>query len=161
MKRPLLAAALLVSFGLALSRARADEGAYGSLIGMAQSASEDRGPDAGEAPARDAQMKDALKDVVARAPAPRRAAAAPAPAPRDDERGVPAASSQAPRLWTRLYATLLPTWRRAAPSRSALEPAVSTAAVRAPLPDWDAVRAGERRGLAELLSASAAPADPQ
>lgn len=161
MKRPLLAAALLFVLGLALSRARADEGAYGSLVGMAQSASEDRGPDADASPARDAQMADALKDAVAQAPAPRRAASAQAPAPRDGARAVPAAPSGAPRLWTRLYATLMPAWRRAISSTAAVEPDVSTAAVHAPLPDWDAVKAGERRGLAELLSASAAPADPQ
>ena len=52
---------------------------------------------------------------------------------------------------------------------AAFEPAVSTAAVRAPAPlpalmpppDSEAVMAGERRGMAELLSTTAATTDGQ
>ena len=140
MKRTLLAVPLAFA---AFAFARADEGAYRSLIGMAQSAKTDRGPDAGSMPERAAD-RAALKDAVAQPLAPK------------------------PRLWTRLYATLLPSWRRAPPPRSAFETAVSTVTVRVstfPAPVTpsgpESVEAGERRGLAELLSASAAPTGGQ
>jgi hypothetical protein len=167
-KRPLLAAALLLASFFAL--ARADEGAYGSLLGMARSAEQDRGPDADDVSGPDARMRDALKDAVAQAPAPRDAARAKtAPSPRSDEERSAAFSPEAPpRIWTRLYSTLLPSWRRRPSLKSEFEPAVSSAAALSPrpaapaaVPDAAAVKAGERRGLAELLSASAAPSDAQ
>jgi hypothetical protein len=169
----------------AFALARADEGAYTSLVGMAQSAQQDQGPDAGAIPpgagktgpkdaggserpsaaAGAAEAPEALKDAVADAPAPRGAAAKAAGAA-----GSPAFSFSpvpGPRLWTRLYATLMPSWRRIPALKSGFEPSVSTATARAPLsflvppPDSEAVKAGERRGLAELLSASAATPDAQ
>jgi hypothetical protein len=165
-------AALLIAVGLA--SARADEGAYGSLMGMARSASQDRGPDAddGSAPARDDAMRDALKDAVAQTPAPRDAARARSVPAAETEQGrapvsVPAAP--APRLWTRLYSTLIPSWRRTASFKSEFDATSSSAAATAALPpalpapltDAAAVKAGERRGLAELMSTSVAPAEPQ
>lgn len=155
MKRPLLAVLLLAS-GSAAPRARADDGAYVSLVGMARSAASDRGPDADAdgAPARGAREKEELKDAIASAPLPS------APSVR------PAAG---PRLWTALYSALMPSWRAVPSLTSGAEPAVSSATARASraaapaapetASDVAAVKAGERRGLAELLSSSAAPAD--
>jgi hypothetical protein len=154
-KRTFLAA--LLAFA-AFAFARADEGAYESLIGMAQAAKTDRGPDAGPAP-----------DPASAGAKPRRAGAVPA-APVDVEAGLKDAVAQPPapkpRLLTRLYATLMPSWRRVSSPRDPSEPAVSTGTARVllpmsalmPPPDSEAVKAGERRGMAELLSASAAPA---
>src|SRR5690348_9514326 len=68
MRRPLLAAALALAAGLAWSAARADEGAYGSLVGAARSASEEAAPDLGGSPAPDTTLKDALNDSGVRAP---------------------------------------------------------------------------------------------
>ncbi len=147
---------MLIS-GAAWACARADEGAFTSLVGMAQAAKTDRGPDAGPAPDRAAAGAKTAKAEVFTAPgaaiddgAPLKDAVAQPPAPK-------------PRLWTRLYATLLPAWRKAPSLSGSFEPAVSTGAVRAlrplpapePLPDSESVKAGERRGLAELLSVSA------
>ena len=172
MKRIPLAA--LLAFG-SFVLARADEGAYKSLTGMAQAAATDRGPDVEadtDAVPRNKPAVDELKDSVADVPSPR------APEANAAAEALPAALSAAktdaapgavlvpaagkPRLWTRLYATLLPSWRRAS-SRSSFEPALSTGTVRVrmtplpalmPPPDSEAVSAGERRGMAELMSVS-------
>ncbi|MDE2142003.1 MAG: hypothetical protein KGJ84_06285 [Elusimicrobia bacterium] len=136
-------AALLLT--VAPTSARADEGAYVSLVGMARSAAHDRGPDAGDAPPR-------------------------ARSERGDRPAVAAPAVRTPRVWTRLYAALMPSWRRVPflTAAAGFETASSTAAVRVPMvaapvppPDAEAVRAGERRGLAELLSAAIVPADPR
>lgn len=173
MKRPLLAAAFVLASLTAFARNGSGAGAYGSLVGMAQSATEDAGPDAGELPPDRARVPEGLRDAVAQPPAVRIAAtpasaarpgsagpAAPASAP--DPRVVAAPPPAAPRIWTRLYATLLPSWRPRGAVAASSAPALSTAtfrAVPAPLPaDKDGVLAGEVRGLAELVSASAAPA---
>jgi hypothetical protein len=164
--------AALLALGV-FSFARADEGAYKNLVGMAQAAP-DRGPEADDAPTDASPKMGTLKDAVADVPSPRaRSDAAPfspfspfspfaagSAAPKAGAAASPAAA--APRLWTRLYATLLPSWRRPAPRSSAFETAVSTgpAGGRTPLaalmppPDSEAVSAGERRGLAELMSVS-------
>jgi hypothetical protein len=150
--------AALLALGV-FAFARADEGAYRNLVGMAQAAATDRGPDAGDAPERAPGGAEALKDAVADVPAPRLPATKADAAPG----AVAAPAAAKSRLWTRLYSTLLPSWRRPASLQSAFEPAVSTGTVRAmiplpalmPPPDSEAVTAGERRGLAELMSVSA------
>jgi hypothetical protein len=164
--------AALIVFG-ALSFVRADDGAFKNLVGMAKAAETDRGPDAEDAPDRAPAASiapDALRDAVADVPVPRAALA-----PQSDGAPMPAAAASpvqsgagaAPkaRLWTRLYSTLLPSWRRPPSLRGEFDPAVSTAAVRAtvsparvapPSPDSEAVAAGERRGLSELMSVPAA-----
>lgn len=180
MKRISFAALALVLIHYT-SYAGADEGAYKNLVGMAQSAATDRGPDPDDAPARAPAGPEEFKDAVADVPSPR---AAPAPtaapggssssrsAPVFSEAPVrapaPAAAPAAPkpRFWTRLYSTLLPSWRRPPSLQSAFDPVLSTAAVRATLPaampssGSEAVSAGERRGLSELMSVPA-PARPQ
>jgi hypothetical protein len=163
-KRVSLAA--LLAFGV-LAFARADEGAYKNLVGMARAAATDRGPDADDAPERGETGPDALKDAVADVPAPRAPAIAKidvVPGAVEAPVAVSAASSSAvpaagkPRLWTRLYSTLLPSWRHPSSLQNAFDPAVSTASVRTttapstPSPGAEAVNAGERRGLSELMS---------
>jgi hypothetical protein len=161
---PLAALLALGSFAFA----RADDGAYKNLVGMARAAATDRGPDVDDAPERASSEPDALKDAVADVPAPG-SSEAPAPKPAAAPAAVAAPAAEKPRLWTRLYATLLPSWRRPPSLSTAFDPAVSTGPVRArmtplpalmPPPDSEAVSAGERRGLAELMSVSA-PASGQ
>ena len=164
-----LSLAALLALG-AFAFARADEGAYKNLVGMAQAAP-DRGPEADDAPTDAAAKMGTLKDAVADVPAPRSSAAetpsSPAASAPAEPASAPAAAfaspSAKPRLWTKLYATLLPSWRRPAPRSSSFEQAASTAPVRVratplpalmPPPDSEAVSAGERRGLAELMSVS-------
>jgi hypothetical protein len=157
--------AVLLAFG-ALAFARADEGAYKSLVGMARTAATDRGPDAEDAAERASTGTDVLKDALADVPAPRARAAAPSRAAPKADAGAAAPApppAAVPRLWTRLYATLLPSWRHPYSLAGAFEPASSTGPVRArmtplpalmPPPASEAVAAGERRGLAELMSVS-------
>ena len=167
MKRLPLAA--LLALGV-FALARADEGALKSLAGMAQAAP-DAGPEADDAPTDAAPKMGTLRDAVADVPSPRAAAAAPsaaAPAPAAAApKAAPApaapAATPAAKLLTRLYSTLLPSWHRPVLLSSAFEAPLSTApaAVRAsplpalmPPPDSEAVSAGERRGMAELMSVS-------
>ncbi|HEX4046520.1 MAG TPA: hypothetical protein VH309_01725 [Elusimicrobiota bacterium] len=162
MKRITMAALLALG---AFAFARADEGAYKNLVGMARAAATDRGPDPDDAPPR-AGTTDALKDSLTDVPSPRAAAAEPQPPEGGSGPGavaVPAASQ--PRVWTLLYSTLLPPRRSRASLQAAFDPAVSTASFRAPQaplpalfppPVSEAVSAGERRGLAELMSTAAA-----
>jgi hypothetical protein len=163
--------AALLAFGV-MALARADDGAYRNLLGMAQAAATDKGPDPDDAPASPQRGADALKDAIADAPPPVPAAKpdAPVPAaarselPRADFAEIVVAAPPRPRLWTRLYATLRPSWHRPAALSGPFDLAVSTPAVRAPAPlpalmpppDSEAVKAGERRGMAELMSTSAA-----
>lgn len=188
--------AVAVAAGLVLARpaARADEGAYGSLVGMADSAAHDSGPDDGDIPpdaaarsnrdaARPAPRGAAAPDapLASASPAPSVAPAAPTPssAPVDAsslkdalaEPPGPAArrAGPPPRPWTRLYSTLMPSWRKVPALKSGYDAPASTAPARAAArpaapasidPDSEAIKAGERRGLAELLSVSV-PVDPQ
>ena len=163
--------AVLLALGLFYyaSYAGADEGAYKNLVGMAQAAATDRGPDADDTAGRAPAAADELKDSLADIPAPRAAsvpkpfaAAVPAAAPAAPVVAVPPSSK--PRLWTRLYSTLLPSWRRPPSLQDAFAPRVSTSSFRSPMPplralmpppDSESVAAGERRGLAELMSVSA------
>ena len=170
MKRTFLAVLLACA---AFAFARADEGAYDSLIGMAQSAKTDRGPDAGSLPDRAADGEGKTPASCGKEPKTHELPASGAPieagAGLKDAVAQPPAPKPRPRLLTRLYATLRPSWRKTPSLASEFEPAVSTAAVRLlpplsalmPPPDSEAVKAGERRGLAELMSASSAPTSGQ
>ena len=147
MKRLLLAGSLALLFALSRVGARAEQDdAFGSLIGMADSASNDKGPQAdldemrasstppeGTKPDSPAPASEESATRPA-APAPVPASAAPA-APkrrrveprRDDGLGavaVPAAS--APRVWTKLFSSLLPPMARV----SSFEVSASTGAGR-------------------------------
>ena len=148
--------AVLLALG-AFAVARADEGAYKKLVGMARAAATDRGPDADSAPEGASRGTDGLKDALADVPASR-ASEAPKTA------AAPGGAAAQTRLWTRLYSTLLPSWRHPASLQGAFDPVVSTVPFRTrmtplpglmPPPDSEAVAAGERRGLEELMSASA------
>ncbi len=89
MKRLLFAGFLILPFTLVRTYAHAErDDAYGSLVGMADSASRDRGPQAGEIPP--AGVPARMKKAAKQAPAPMAGPAA------------------APRVWTRLFASLLP-----------------------------------------------------
>ena len=174
MKRIAFAALLALFYSTSL--AGADEGAYKNLVGMARAAQTERAPDPDDVPERASTGSEALKDALADVPAPRApsspksgAAAIPAAVPAAAPSAaapppVAVPASAKPRLWTRLYSTLLPSWRRPPAPRSEFDPLVSTAPFRGsmiplpalmPPPDSEAVSAGERRGLAELLSVSA------
>jgi len=175
MTRLLLAVTLLLP---ALSRAEQDD-AYGSLVGMASVAAADKGPDAGEPPkgeparetsaAKPEETEPGEREVqIASEPAPNKTpsatATAPAPAPapgresKDDSgRAVTVPAPQPPRIWTRLFASLLPPATRAA----AFEIEASTAAPRAlpepRRPSTPASVAGSEQGLLEFVSATTAP----
>ncbi|MFI5363580.1 MAG: hypothetical protein ACHQ49_16560 [Elusimicrobiota bacterium] len=155
--------------------ARADEGAYKNLVGMAKAAQTDRGPDPNDVPDRASTGTEALKDAIADVPSPGAAAAKASRAARDvvplpaDAGAVAAPAAARTPLWTRLYSTLLPAWRRAPEPAAEFAAAPSTAAARStpaplralmPPPDSEAVTAGERRGLSELMSVSAPERGP-
>ena len=168
MKRLLLAGLLAVPVALSRSGARADQDdAYGSLIGMAGSAASDRGPEAGGIPPDNPSMEQgpaspapsAEAPAAAAAPAP---AAKPAPAPSarreavesDDAPSVAVPAATAPRVWTKVFSTLLPPMARAA----AFEVEASTSAgARAAAA---ASAAGSAQGLLELVAAATAPSSP-
>jgi len=145
---------LAAAFSLLLAvSAGAEDGAYLTLVSMGRAAATDRGPDPG-APPTDAARRSA---PTSSAPS---AYAAPAEPPLDAD--VVAAQNGAPgrRRWLRAVAVLSPARRRAS---SFAAPDVSSATARAfPAPPSAdaAVRAGARRGLAELLSVCAAPLEP-
>jgi hypothetical protein len=174
MKRLLLAGLLVLPLALSRTGARAEQDdAYGSLVGMAGSASSDKGPQAGEIPSdnpsneeRRADERPSVEDPKteygsARAVKAEKKAPAPAAkreAAKDDDRtavAVPAAA--APRVWTRLFASLLPPAARPA----SFEIAVSTAARPArPEPAHQATAAsaaGRERGMLELVALATAP----
>jgi len=172
MKRLLLAAILIASFAFSRAGARAEEDAYGSLIGMADSASGDKGPQAGDIPPDNAAMREARR---AESPAyasgsaePGTTASAPARAPKpakakreeakEDEAPAVTVPPPAPRrAWTRMFSSLMPP-----PSRpSSFEVALSTAPRRyraktSPHPTA-ASEAGMAQGMLELVAAATAP----
>ena len=176
MKRLLLAGLLVTT--MALSRAVALAGhddAYGSLLGMADSASSDRGPEAGEMPPdrpKDDQGRpvsvatETLTPIFESRAIVRSEVKPVAAAPRRQDRkdgdalavAVPVAST--PRVWTRIFAALLPSM--AMPS--SYEVAVSSAARRErPAPAYPATAAsaaGSAQGLLELVAAATAPSAP-
>lgn len=171
MKRLLLAGLLALPLALARPGARADEhDAYASLVGMAGSASSDRGPQAGDIPpdlagrvagrsaaraelpepAPEAQAVPAPVEVepAAAVSAPKRERARPAREEAAPFVFVPTAA--APRVWTKVFASLLPPMKRA----PAFEVAASTSARLATA----ASDAGSAQGLRELFAAATAPA---
>ncbi len=177
--RLLLAAALV----LPLSARAEERDAYGSLVAMGESAKTDKGPDAGELalpengsrdkkPEEKGAAPDGENDLNPEAaPAPARSAPAvstsAAPAPAKEEAGRPAVLAQAgraPRVWTSLFASLLPPLRPAS-DVPLFEVAVSTAALRPrPLvvrPVTTASQAGAAQGLLEVVAMATAPADPR
>ncbi|OGS41926.1 MAG: hypothetical protein A2506_03025 [Elusimicrobia bacterium RIFOXYD12_FULL_66_9] len=145
MKRTALAF-LLLSCG---ALARAEESAYVSLVGMAETAANDRGPEAGEIPS----------DL------PRRSEARPASRQLKSEQSllVFGASARPASVRTRLFASLTPSTR--VPSLSSFEVGVSTSvrvqAASVPVTVWvevsSAAHVGKIRGLAEYLAVAAAP----
>lgn len=174
--------AVTLAFGSAL--ARCESGAFQSLIAMADSASTDLGPNAGELPKDepkpapkpasdadsgpvvdgDAPLKDAVGSPAAEAPA-----RAPAPAPRPEtkpEAGpavVAVPSAQAPRVWTRMFASLIPPMPRL---EAKYEVATSTRPARAARPAEASRKAtaaskfGSAMGLSELVATTAAASSP-
>lgn len=168
MKRLLLAGLLALPLALSRTGARADQDdAYGSLVGMAGSAASDRGPEAGDIPpdnpsieTRSSSPAASAAPAAAYAPARAEKPAKPVPAPaakreaaKDDDApsvAVPAAS--APRVWTKVFSTLLPPAARAA----GFEVAASTAS-RGARPSTPASAAGSAQGLLELVAAATAP----
>ena len=177
MKRALLAGLLLLPFTLA--RTRAQETAYVSLVGMADSASTDRGPQAGEIPRVDLARlegrsasepgEDSAASFSAPAVAKTEDRPSRAPAPKTAKRetqkegdaptvAVPAPA--APRIWTQFFSSLLP----ASASVSSFEVAVSTVLrvrPKAPRPSTSASAEGSAQGLRELFAAATAPMAPQ
>ncbi len=181
MKRPLLAGLAVLVLALARPGARGGRAsaqqsdAYGSLVGMAVSASSDKGPEAGEIKpdaahrekgAADAPSGDAPKTVYGSAFVQKSERTSPSPGdnrpPAKDEKeapavAAPASSAAAPRIWTRLFSSLLPPMTRI----PAFEVAASTAPrrVRRSLerPVTTASAAGSAQGLLEIVSASNAP----
>lgn len=176
MKPALLA--VLLAFAAA---ARSQQGAYVTLVSMAEAAKEERGRTPGDgtddrarassaekkqqdlkaaaAPAAGEELRDAPADMPARPVAP--AAAARADAPRAS---APVAAAR--KAWTRLSAALTPSGRvvlsyngPAVSTGTARAAAAAPAPIRLLRPD-PGVKAGEARGLDELMSAAAAPAIP-
>ncbi len=170
MKHLLLAGLLVLPF--ATARAQQDD-AYGSLVGMADSASRDQGPQldsdlAGER--LGSKSPEAAKtgfeasagernEVKAIAPAPTRAPKGERVKQKreDDEPAVSVPSAAAPRVWTKLFSSLLPNMTRG----SSFEVAASTSARRArpepARPDTAASAAGAAQGMLELVAAATAP----
>lgn len=173
MKRLLLAGLLVAPFALSRMGARAEQDdAYGSLVGMADSAASDQGPHAGAIPPENASTEEnraaghpsgdelrtefgsvLIKKTAKHASAP----GAKSEAAKDDAPSVSVPAVSASRIWTSLFASLLPSMSRV-PS---YEVAVSTAAPRAsPQPARPATAAsvaGGARGLLELVATVTAP----
>jgi hypothetical protein len=164
MSRLPLAGLLVLLLALARAGARAERNvAYGSLVGMADSASGDKGPQAGEIPPDDASG-EASKTEYGSARIERRARKASAPGAKreaakdDDAPSVSVPAAPAPRVWTRLFSSLIPAMSRG----SSFDVAASTAARRAGRegvrPATAASAAGSAQGLLELVAAATAPA---
>lgn len=173
MKRLLLAGLLVLPLALSRLGARAEQGdAYGSLVGMADIAGTDKGPDAGEMPrdtggetrrAAGAPSGETIRAEYGapRAEAPAKKTAGPAAkreAARDDDAPSVAVPAPGPRrVWTRLFASLVPSLR---PS-PAFEVSVSTEgrSLR-PVPArpaTEASAAGSAQGLLEFVAVATAP----
>ena len=174
MKRLLLAGLLVPTFALSRTGARAEQDdAYGSLIGMADAAAGDKGPQAGDVPPAGPSAGERPSAEAPSGPAPRSEYGsariikpekrAPAPgdkreaAKADDAPSVSVLAAAAPRVWTRLFASLLPPMTRV----SSFEVAASTAA-RGPRPGparpaTPASVAGSAQGILELVAAATAP----
>jgi hypothetical protein len=177
MKRAFLAGLLLLP--LALARTRAQETAYVSLVGMADSASTDRGPQAGEIPQGDLAPMEGRpasepndgsagsfsstapeSPIIARPEdAPPKPAAKPVKREARKEGDAPTVAvpaPSAPRIWTQFFSSLLP----ASSPASSFEVAVSTVPrVRAKTARLatSASSAGAAQGFLELVATATAP----
>lgn len=175
MKRLLLAGLLVLPLALSRTGARADQDdAYVSLVGMAGSAASDRGPEAGAMPPDNPSIGEASSapapsvegPAPVAAPARNEKPAKPAPAarregpPRDKEDDAPAVAvpaAAAPRVWTRVFASLLPPMRRASSFEVALSTSPRGARPEAPRPSTPASDAGSAQGLLEFVAVATAP----
>lgn len=172
MKRQGLAGLLLLTLALWRPIARADQDdAYGSLVGMADSASSDKGPDAGEVPADGPVSAERGLSVASAEVAPKAASGAAraviptrkAPAQKreivkeDDAPVVAVPLAAAPRMWTKVFSSLLPAVVRG----DSFELEVSTVARRARAePSRSATAAslaGSAQGFLELVATASAP----
>ncbi len=176
MKRWMLAG-LLVPFALTRTGARADPNdALGSLVGMAGAAASDKGPEAGEippdeapveerraaaAPAEDAPKTEFGSAQIAKPERKTPTPAAKREAAKEDEPVVTVPAAAEPRVWTKLFSSLLPPMTRAI----FFEVEESTAARRvrpAPAPAaTPASVAGSAQGLLELVATTTAPPPPE
>lgn len=178
MKRLLLAGLLVLPLALSRTGVRAgQDDAYGSLVGMADSAAGDKGPQAGDippdnAPAEEPRVSgtpsgDAPKtqfgSARARTPANKTASSRTkrAAAKDDDMPSVVVPAVSAPRIWTKVFSALIPSMTRPA----SYEVAASTSSRRArpepPRAATAASAAGSAQGLLELVAVATAPSlDP-
>lgn len=175
MKRLLLAGLLVLPLALSRTGARAEQDdAYGSLVGMADSAAGDRGPQAGDIPPDNAAAEGRRIPGAPSGDAPEtefgsaqavRTAKKPTEAKREaakesDAPSVAVPAVSAPRVWTKVFSSLIPSMTRV----PAYEVAASTAPRRArPEPAREATAAsaaGGARGLLELVAAATAPTAP-
>ena len=173
--RLLLAGLLLLP---ALARAEGDD-ALGNLVGMADAAATDKGPDAGDVPKDEPRVDEVARTETSPEPAPesspervepaKPAVTAPAPAPVRKEKvkekdgdapAVTVPAPQPPRIWTRVFASLLPS----EPRVGSFEIAASTEATRSlPAPSrpvTTASAAGAAQGLIEFVAVATAPTLP-
>lgn len=175
MKRLPLAGLLVLPLALSRTGARADQDdAYGSLVSLADSAASDRGPEAGAVPPDAPSIEEASSAPApsVEGPAPEAAPArgekpakpAPAPAARreaptkeDDAPAVAVPAAAAPRVWTRVFASLLPPMRRASSFEVALSTSPRGARPETARPSTRASAAGSAQGLLELVAAATAP----
>lgn len=172
MKRLLLAGLLVIPVALSRTGARADQDdAYGSLVSMADSAASDRGPEAGSIPPDSPAMEEAASSAAPSPAAPspeaapaRTAKPAPTPAARreaptkeDDAPAVAVPVAAAPRVWTRVFSSLLPPMRRASSFEVSLSTSPRGARPEAARPSTPASAAGSAQGLIELVAAATAP----
>lgn len=178
MKRILLAGLAVCALVLARERVRADqENAYDSLLGMAASAALDKGPEIGTVPegrpgirvsvARGASAERLVRGGSGPAassafePASGEASPARKRAPGPDFEPVGASRAVPARIWTHLFASLLPPLGTAPREAFAVES--SSAASRAPSAPremrapLEAHESGSAMGLRELVAAATAP----
>ena len=172
MKRLLLAGLLVLPLALSRTGARADQDdAYGSLVSMADAAASDRGPEAGAIPPDNPAIEESFSTPApsVEGPAPeaarvRTAKPAPTPAPRReaptkeyDAPAVTVPAAAAPRVWTRMFSSLLPPMSRAPSFEVAASTSPRGARPEAPRPSTPASAAGSAQGLNELGAGATAP----
>jgi hypothetical protein len=177
MKRLLLAGIFLLPFAIVHAQ---QNDAYESLVSMADSAAEDKGPRADLEEGRPASVApeaaktdleaptgaggeaqgEARSEAKPSAPAPAPKRERPAPRHDDDAPSVPVPAAAAPRVWTRMFSSLLPSLARV----PAFEVSLSTAVRRVrPEPSHPATAesaAGAAQGLIELVAVATTPTAP-
>ena len=177
MKRLLLAATFLLPFAIVHAQ---QNDAYESLVSMADAAAEDKGPRAdldGErsAPAAPEAAKadsEAPAGVGSEVPGEARSEAkpsAPAPAPKrerpaprhDDAPSVPVPAAAAPRVWTKMFSSLLPSLARIPAFEVSASTAVRRGRPEPAHPATAASAAGAAQGLLELVAVATTPTAPQ